>query len=287
MKQIKRKEFILINTGLLLTAAGIVLFKAPNGFAIGGVSGIAIIVNRFLPGHNVGLLMLVINIALNAAGLFMLGKDFGIRTAYSSTALSFFVWAGEKLFRLSRPLTGDAMLELAFAVALPAVGSALVFNQNSSTGGTDIVAKILTRYTHLHVGKTLLIADFLIASSALFALGVRQGMYSILGLVLKGFIIDIVIESLNIRKKFEIVTNHPKEIETFIMEQMHRGITVIQAEGGFSGKRKTVLTVILNRTQAVRLRSYVRAADPGAFLIITNVSEIIGKGFRSESQDHA
>lgn len=281
MKIKNMKEFSLVNAGLLLTAIGIVLFKTPNGFAIGGVSGIAIIMNKYFPGMNVGLLMLIINIVLNVIGLFMLGKDFGLKTAYASFALPFFVWVCEKLIVLTKPITGDAMLELMFAIILPAVGSAIVFNQNASTGGTDIVARILTRYTHLHVGKTLLIADFFIAASALFTLGVRQGMYSILGLILKGFIIDIVIESLNIKKKFEIITSCPDQIENFILEQIHRGITVTTAQGGYSGSVKKILTVVLSRSQAVKLRNYVREVDPEAFMIITSTSEIIGKGFRN------
>lgn len=281
MKLIKLKEFLLINAGLLLTAAGIVLFKAPNGFAIGGVSGIAIVVNHYVPGHNVGMLMLLINIVLNVVGLFMLGRDFGLRTAYSSFALSFFVWAGEKLIPLSAPLTHETMLELLYAVALPAIGSALVFNQNSSTGGTDIVARILSRYTHLHVGKTLLLADFVIAASALFTLGLRQGMYSILGLVLKGFIIDTVIEGLNLNKKLEIVTTQPEIIEKFILQEMHRGVTVTQAQGGYSGKPKKVLTIVVSRAQAIQLRNFVHQNDAEAFIIITNTSEILGKGFRN------
>lgn len=281
MKSRNIKEFLLVNAGLILTAIGIVLFKAPNGFAIGGVSGIAIIFNHYFPGQNVGLMMLLINVVLNIVGVLMLGKEFGIKTVYASFALSFYVWAGEKLIVLTKPLTGDTMLELMFAIILPAIGSAIVFNQNASTGGTDIVAKILTRYTHLHVGRTLLLADFLIAASALFTLGIHQGMYSILGLVLKGFIIDIVIESLNISKKFEIITSRPEEIEAFILEQIHRGITVITAQGGYSGSSKKVLTVVLNRSQAVRLQNFVRQIDPHAFMIITTTSEIIGKGFRN------
>lgn len=280
MKGKKLKSFLVVNAGLILTAIGIVLFKTPNGFAIGGVSGIAIVLNHYFPGQNVGLLMLLINIVLDIVGLFMLGKDFGYKTIVASTALSFYVWAGEKLMPISKPITGDAMLELMFAIALPAVGSALVFDQNASTGGTDIVARILTRYTHQHVGKTLLIADFLIAVSALL-LGVRQGMYSLLGLVLKGFIIDIVIESLNVSKKFEIITSFPDKIENYILKELHRGTTLTTAQGGFSGKTKQILTVVLNRSQAVRLRNYVRQIDPGAFMIITTTSEIIGKGFRN------
>ena len=277
---IRFKEFMLINAGLILTAAGVVLFKSPNGFAIGGVSGIAIIVNHYMPGHNVGLIMLLINIVLNILGAFLLGADFGLRTLYSSFALSGFVWIGEKLLPLSHPLTGDRMLELVYAIALPAIGSALVFNQNSSTGGTDIIARILTQHTHLHVGKTLLISDSLIAFSAIFTLGLRQGMYSILGLFLKGFVIDNVIESLNLSKKLEIITSRPEEMEHYILRTVHRGLTILPAEGAYSGQSKKLLTVVVRRNQAASIRDFVHKADPEAFLIITNTSEILGKGFR-------
>lgn len=275
------KEFLLVNFGLLLTAAGIVFFKAPNGFAMGGVSGISIILTKYFPYLNVGMIMLIINVVLNIVGLLMLGRDFGIKTIYSSFALSFFVWAGQSLFNIKSPLTGDTMLELMFAVILPAVGSAIVFDQNASTGGTDIVARLLTRYTHVHVGKTLLMADFTIAISAFFALGIRQGMYSLLGLIMKGFIIDIVIESMNESKKIEIVTSKPEEIEDYILREMHRGATVISAKGAYSGQERTILTAVLGRAQAIRLRAFVKNTDPHAFIVITNTSEIIGKGFRN------
>lgn len=277
---IRLKEFLLINAGLILTAAGIVLFKSPNGFAIGGVSGIAIIVNHYMPGHNVGLIMLLINIALNILGIFLLGADFGLRTLYSSLALSGFVWLGEKIIPLTHPLTGDRMLELVYAIALPAIGSALVFNQNSSTGGTDIIARVLTKHTHLHVGKTLLLSDFLIAFSVIFTLGLRQGMYSILGLFLKGFVIDNVIESLNLSKKLEIITSRPEEMEQYILRTVRRGVTIVPAEGAYSGQGKKILTVVVRRNQAALIRDFVHSTDPAAFLIITNTSEILGKGFR-------
>ena len=277
----KLKEFLLVNVGLLLTAAGIVLFKAPNGFAMGGVSGISIILTKYCPQLNVGVFMFIINFVLNILGFIMLGKDFGIKTVYSSFALSFFVWAGQLIIKLNHSITGDAMLELMFAVTLPAIGSAIVFNQNSSTGGTDIVARILTRYTHLHVGKTLLIADFAIAVSAIFTLGIRPGLYSVLGLVLKGFIIDIVIESLNLSKKIEIITSQPDKVRNFILKDMHRGSTIITAHGAYSGEEREIISVILNRAQAVKLRAFVRSIDPAAFMVITNTSEIIGRGFRN------
>lgn len=280
----KAVRFLFINFGLMLVGAGIVLFKAPNGFAMGGVSGLAIVLSHFLPGGNVGLFMLGINITLLLLAVFTLGREFFLSTVYASIMLSAIVALGERFFPITAPLTGDTMLELCFAILLPGVGSALIFHQDASTGGTDIVARLLSKKTRLNIGKTLLIADSAIALSGLLVLGLRPGLYSLLGLVLKGFIIDVVLESLNISKKLEIITEKAEKIESYILENIHRGVTVHHATGGFSGREKSVLTVVVSRSQALRLQSFVRREDPDAFVIITNTSGILGRGFRRASQ---
>ena len=150
----KVKEFLLINFGLMFVALGIVLFKIPNNFATGGVSGIAIVVEQYFSNVPVGFLMLLINIVLILVGIIIIGFDFGSKTIYSSFVLSGMVWVFQKIIPLSKPLTGDAFLELIFAISLPAIGSAILFNLGASTGGTDIVAKILNKYTHINIGKT-------------------------------------------------------------------------------------------------------------------------------------
>lgn len=276
----KIRTFLLINLGLLLVAVGIVLFKIPNKFATGGVSGFAIIIERYIPNAPVGLLMLIINLLLVLLGFFFLGRDFGAKTIYASFALSFMVWALEQVIVLTHPLTNDKLLELAFAILLPAIGSAIVFNLNASTGGTDIIAKILNKYTSIDIGKTLLLADFGITVMALFVFGIATGMYSILGLVLKAFIIDLVIESLNISKQFVIVSQKPKEIERYIVKELKRGATIHKGYGAYSNEEKEIITTIMNRRQAVKLRNFIKDLDPKAFISITSTSEIIGKGFR-------
>lgn len=275
-------DFLLVNLGLVCSAAGIVLFKAPNGFAVGGISGISIILSKYTV-MDLGLIMLLINAGLDVLGFCALGKNFGVKTVYSSFALSLYVWLGQKAFPLAAPLTGDALLELLFAIGLPAVGSAIVFDRNSSTGGTDIIAKILARKTNLHVGKTLLLSDSVIVAAALFTLGVRAGLYSVLGLVLKCFLLDFVMENLNVSKKLEIVTKCPEAVVDYIFHVLNRSATAVNAMGAYTREPKTVLTVIVNRRQAIALRDFVHRTDPAAFVIVTNTSEIIGKGFRNSN----
>ena len=277
----KVKDFLLVNVGLFLVALGIDLFKVPNNFVTGGVSGISIITSHFFPGLSVGPIMMIVNILLLLVGFMLVSVEFGWMTAYASFALSGMVWALERFIPVHSPLTGDTFIELVFAILLPAVGSAIVFNQDASTGGTDIIAKILTKHTHFHVGKTLFFTDFLIASSAFFVFGIHVGMYSILGLILKAFIIDLVIENMNVFKYMMIISDHPDPITYYITNTLKRGATLHKAIGAFSKQERTVISTVVSRQQAVSLRKFVKKADDKAFITITNTSEIIGKGFRN------
>lgn len=272
--------FLLLNFGLAVLAAGVHFFKAPNNFAFGGTSGISILISSLTP-FNVGTAMLLINAVLVVIGLIFLGpKRMGV-TIYSSMALSVFVDLFERIWPMSAPFTDDKFLELCYAVILPAVGSAIVFNIGASSGGTDIVAMILSDKTSIEIGKALLLSDFLIALAAGGLYGVRTGMYCVLGLLAKAFVVDGVIENINIRKKITIVSQHPDEILEFIMHDLKRGATVYTARGAFSGQDEQVITTVLGRRQAVLLRNHIRRVDPASFITIVNSSETIGKGFRS------
>ena len=279
------KDFVvyalLLNLGLLFTAVGIHLFKTPNHFAMGGTSGVSIILASLWPKLNVGGALFIINAALVVLGLVFLGaKTMGV-TIYSSFALSAFVALLEKVYPMSRPFTDDTMLELCFAVALPAIGSAIVFNVGASTGGTDIVAMILAKYTGLEVGRALLVSDIAIIIWAGGLYGVATGLYCLLGTFAKAFVVDSMIESFNQRKVITVITSRPEDLKPFILEKLNRSATVYTAKGAYTGKEEQVYTTVLTRRQAVALRNHLRRADPTAFLTIVNSSEIVGKGFRS------
>lgn len=277
----KVNGFLLINLGLLLTAVGIHFFKVPNKFATGGVSGFAIVLGYFFPNISIGPIMLAINIVLMLLGFAIIGKSFGLLTAYSSFALSGMVWLLDRLFPLANPLTKDKLLELFFAIILPAVGTAIVFNQNASTGGTDIVAKVLNKLTSMDIGKALLLSDFAITLAAGVVYGVQIGMYSVLGLIMKGFLIDSVMEGFNSRKQVVIISSKQEQLRQYIVDNLHRGATIHLAYGAFHNEEKHIITTVVNRRQAVALRHFIRQIDRSAFITITNTSEIIGKGFRS------
>ena len=186
----------------------------------------------------------------------------------------------EVLFPLDHPLTSQPLMELLFAVGLPAVGSALLFNLDASSGGTDIVAMILRKYTSLNIGIALLCSDTIITLAACVAFGMETGLFSLLGLIVKSLFIDVVTDNLRIQKCFHIITSHPEHIEQYITQTLSRGATRLHGEGVYTHDGKTILLTVVSRHQAVLLRNFIHTEDPTAFLIITTSTEIIGKGFR-------
>ena len=165
--------------------------------------------------------------------------------------------------------------------AMCGVGLGVVFNCNGSTGGTDIIAMILKKYSSVDIGHALLITDVLITVAGCFMFDIATGLYSFLGLAIRSFMIDTFIESFNLSKYFNVVCDNPKPICDFIVQELNRSATVCHAQGAFSGKDKYVIFTALNRPQAVRLRNFIKDEEPSAFILISNTSEIIGKGFHN------
>ena len=272
-------EYALLTLGTALVAMGTYFFKFPNHFSTGGVTGIAVILSSIFPSVSSSLFASVINVAFLLLGFGVLNRGFGVRTVYCSLLFSGMLAGLEWLVPLSGPLTDERLLELFFGVILPALGSAILFNTQGSTGGTDILAMILKKFTSLDIGMALLYVDVLIAGSTLILIDIETGLFSLLGLVLKSVLVDSVIESLNRKKSFILVTSCPEEVCDFITHTLHRSATFWKGEGAYSHQDKWVVLTALSRAQAVALRRHLKAIDPHAFMLITNSSEIFGKGF--------
>ena len=272
-------EYALLTLGTALVAMGTYFFKFPNHFSTGGVTGIAVILSSIFPSISSSLFASVINVAFLLLGFGVLNRGFGVRTVYCSLLFSGMLAGLEWLVPLSGPLTDEKLLELFFGVILPALGSAILFNIQGSTGGTDILAMILKKFTSLDIGMALLYVDVLIAGSTLVLIDIETGLFSLLGLVLKSVLVDSVIESLNRKKSFILVTSCPEEVCDFITHTLHRSATFWKGEGAYSHQDKWVVLTALSRAQAVALRRHLKAIDPHAFMLITNSSEIFGKGF--------
>lgn len=273
-------DFFILNAGTLLTAVGNYFFKFPNNFSTGGVTGISVVMTHYFPGLSNGTIVSVINIALLIVGLLLLGKGFGFKTFYVTVAFSAMLKILEVIWPMTQPLTDQPFMELLLGVFLPAWGSALLFNIGSSTGGTDIIAMIVKKYFKCHIGRALLIVDFFITLLTFVAFGPETGLFSMVGLFIRSFAVDLFLENMNTYKYFTIITDKPQEIYSYITDVLHRGATVYQAEGLYKHTEKTVIMTAQGKKQALHLQDVIRQKDPHAFVLVTNTSEIIGKGFR-------
>ncbi|MBP5656947.1 MAG: YitT family protein [Clostridia bacterium] len=273
-------EYSLITLGTLLLAAGVYFFKFPNNFTTGGVSGISLLLGGIIPVVTPSTMVLILNVLLLILGFIFVGNSFGIKTVYSSLLFSGAMVLLEKFVPMTAPLTDQPFLELLYAMLLSALGSSLVFNMGASTGGTDITAMILRKYTDLDIGKALLVTDGVITAAAFFVFDIKTGMFSLMGLIIKTTAVDVFIENLTLCKYFTIVTTQSEAVAGFIMNELHHGVTIADAQGGFTHEDKKLIMVACKRSEALVLKRRVKKLDPHAFMFITNTSEIIGKGFR-------
>ena len=256
----------MLTFSTLLIAFGTYFFKFTNNFTFGGITGLAVLIAK-TGLISAGDFNFIASMILLIIGMFIL----------LSVSLSVL----ERLFPMHSPFTDEPMLELCFAIALPALGSAILFNIGSSSGGTDIIAMILKKYSSFDIGKALLISDALITASGFFIFDIETGLFSLLGLSIRSFMIDTFIESFNLSKYFNVVCDNPEPICDYIVHTLGRSASVCLAKGAYSGNDKYIILTALNRMQAVHLRNFIRENDKEAFILISNTSEIIGKGFHS------
>lgn len=276
----KLKTFLFMTMGCLMLSAGVYFFKIPNGFSTGGVTGISTVLSSFT-AISAATWISVFNGLLLVLGFIFLGKATSIWTVYCSALFSGVTYLLEKIIPLDKPLTNYPLLELIYAMLLAAIGSAIMFNCGASSGGTSILALIFKKYTSMDVGKALLVVDFLIAASSVVVFGIETGLFSLLGLFANAFIIDAVIDNLNVCKYFIVITTKREQIGAYIMETLNHGVTVGTVTGEYTKEERYMIHTVCKRIEAINLRNKIKEIDPQSFVIITSTSEIIGRGFRN------
>ncbi len=296
------KTYSIITLGGLIVAFGVYFFSFPNNFSTGGTSSLSVLVAQLVsslapnlaPYFTPATIMTVVNVLLIIIALIIFGKQFAFKTVYCSLLISGSTLLLEKVLPLSsfadgvalfgdaKTLTGEPLLELIFAIGCIAVGSAITFSVGASSGGTDIVAMILKKYTKMDISRALFVSDALLVFAGFFIFNIKVGLFSLLGLILKSFIVDVAIDGIYKTKCFYIITSRADEILDFINNKLHRGATVSLASGSFSHEDKKMILTVLSRGQAMALKEFISQTGDGTdFTIITNSSDIIGKGFRS------
>ncbi len=305
----KRKRtvirWILINVAIILMAVSVYFFQMQYNFVLGGVGGISIMLAEVIPVDwlTPAVIMVIINVFLLIFGFIILGRDCTFKTVYCCILYTGLILLFEKVIPLEKPVTADwvlddagqivvidgikqftgqPFLELCYAILLFGLGGAILFNCGASSGGTDIIALILKKYTKINVGVSLLIVDLIVTSVSIFTTSdVSITLYSFLGLFARTFLLDGIIESFGKTKYITVITQKPDEIANYILNVIQHGLTMYDAEGGYTHEKKKILITICKRGEALKLKYKVKMFDPEAFVIITDANEILGKGFNS------
>lgn len=283
MKRESIKEFALITIGIFLVSISVVYFFEPNNIAAGGITGLAIVINHYIPFISIGPLVLMMDAILFIVALIVLGAKFGAKTIYSSFLLSTSMWIMQTFIPIN--ITNDLILATIFGTLISAVGMAIVFNANASTGGTDIIAKILNKFFHIEIGKSLLIVDFLVTLLGAVTFGINIGLYGLLAVIINGVVIDNIIAGFKTKSEITIISEKNKEISKFILDDLERGCTFIKGIGGFTGKDTSILYTVLDRNEFIKLKNKIKEIDKNAFITVGEVHEVMGEGFIGIDED--
>ena len=277
----KIKNWSVITLSVFIMAVGVYFFKFPNNFCFGGVTGAAVVFAKITP-LSAGVFSFIVNMILLAVGFIFLGKPFALKTTYATVLLSSLLLVFEKIFPMDKPLSNEPMLELAFAIALPAIASALLFYEGASSGGTDVIAMIVKKYTQMEdIGIALFITDLVMIIIACFVFDIKTALYSFVGLALKSFLVDATIENIMLRKSIMITCNDKDAICKFITEELNKSSTIVEAKGAYTNDDTYLIFTTLTRHQAVAVRTFIHTNHLNAFISMSSTSEVFGKGFTS------
>lgn len=267
-------EYSLVLLGSFMIAIGFNLFLLPNEVASGGVAGISTILNSVF-GLNPAIVQWAINMPLFVLGIFILGKNFGLKTFVGTIAVPLFV----ELSSAWSPATPDPLLGAIFGGMACGVGIGIVFRGKGSTGGIDLAAQILHKYVPLPFGVCIALFDGIIVLTAILVFSVEQGLYALIGLFVTSRTIDLVQVGLSSSKNLMIITDHVEPVREALLNQVDRGVTVWQAEGGYTKEERRMIMCVVNQNEFSRTSQIIKLIDPKAFIVVMNASEVIGEGF--------
>ena len=268
-------DYLGITAGSFLIALALTVFLVPNRIAAGGVSGLATVI-YYITSFPIGITMLIINIPLFLAGLKIMGTSFGMRTIYGIVSLSVFT---DLLQPHVVSLTDDLLLASIYGGVVGGIGLGIVFRSRGTTGGTDMIASLINYFTGITVGEGLLIADGVVVALAGIFFNLEVALYAAVTIFITSQTIDVIQEGLNFKKGVLIISERAEEINQMVVDDLNRGITEFEARGGYTGDRKRVLLCIISRSEVSELKTAVSKIDKNAFVIISNVHEVLGEGF--------
>jgi len=272
-------DYLFITAGAMIMSLALVLFLSPNKIAAGGVSGLAIVFHHLFK-IPIGITMLIFNIPLFLIGIKYLGKRFGIRTLFGMISFSVFTDFFDKILHF-QSITDEPLLASLYGGLLIGVGLGIIFKVRGSTGGSDIVAQIFSHKGIMSAGNTFLLIDFIVISFAGISFqGIEYALWGFIGLYVSSRVIDVIISGLGYAKACYIISKKSEVIKDEIFSKMNRGVTFFKGKGAYLQEDRNIIFCIVTRREVAKLRDIVKVTDPDAFVIIQDVHQVLGRGFK-------
>ena len=267
------KEIFILTVAVAIIAAAVYFFLVPSHTSVSSISGIGIVLTNFIP-LPLSAISMILNITLLIIGFFTCGREFGVKTVYTSIMLPFFLWLFEMILPDFGSMTNSQELDVLCYILVVSVGLSILFNRNASSGGLDIVAKILNKYVHIDLGKAMSLSGMCVALSAALVYDKKTVVLSILGTYFNGMVLDHFIFDHNIKRRVCIITKKEEKLRNFIIHDLHSGATIYESIGAYNMQKRNEIITIVDKSEYQKLMNYITKEDPQAFVTVYNVSSM-------------
>lgn len=272
-KQEIAREIAILTVAVAIISAAVFFFLVPSQTAVSSISGLAIILSNFIP-LTVSEITFVLNVGLLIVGFLICGREFGYKTVYTSVMLPVFLRIFEILLPNNQSMTGDATLDVLAYILVVSIGLSILFNRNASSGGIDIIAKIMNKFFHIELGKAMSIAGMCVALSSAFVYDKKTVVLSVIGTYFNGIVLDYFIFGQNEKKRVCIISKKKEAVREFILHELHSGATIYEAYGAYSMEKRDEIIAIVDKQEYQKLMTFMNANDPDAFMTVYSVNDI-------------
>lgn len=267
------KETIILTVAVAIIASAVYFFLVPSQTSVSSISGLGIVLSNFIP-LSLSAITMILNVVLLIIGFLTCGKEFGLKTVYTSILLPLFLALFEKIFPNFGSMTNSPELDVICYILVVSVGLSILFNRNASSGGLDIVAKIMNKYLHMDLGKAMSLSGMCVALSSALIYDKKAVILSILGTYFNGIVLDHFIFGQNVKRRVCIITKKEEKLRRFILENLHSGATIYEAIGAYNMEKRNEIITIVDKSEYQRLMNYINQEDPDAFITVYTVSDM-------------
>ena len=267
------KETVILTAAVAVISAAVYFFLVPSQTSVSSISGLGIVLSNFIP-LPLSAITMILNVVLLIIGFFTCGKEFGVKTVYTSIVLPLFLALYEKIFPDFESMTASPELDVICYILVVSLGLSILFNRNASSGGLDIVAKIMNKYLHMELGKAMSLSGMCVALSSALVYDKKAVVLSILGTYFNGIVLDHFIFGQNLKRRVCIITKKENELRQFILHELYSGATVYEAIGAYNMQKRNEIITIVDKGEYQKLMDYINREDPEAFITVYTVSEM-------------